>query len=60
MALYFLKFEKNVSKFQKILKKNLDVGNDELYQVVKSQPKTPDILGVTKMTKSDKFGRIEN
>jgi hypothetical protein len=52
----FWKFKNMMSKFQK----KLDIDNDALYQHTKSHPEIPCILGLTKMTKSDRFGRFEN
>ena len=46
-------------KFQKILKRILDVDNDAFYQRAQSQLKIIYILSNTKIKKSDRFGRVE-
>ena len=56
MQPFFEHFEKDIFKFQTILNKILDVGNDER---AKSQAETLCISGHTKMTISDRFWRFQ-
>jgi hypothetical protein len=55
---FYSKFERNISELKKSDKRILDVDN-VLYQHTKCQPEIPYILGLTKMTKSDRIWRIE-
>jgi hypothetical protein len=53
VALYFQKIENHTFKFQKNLKKILDIDNDEIYKRAKCQCEILCIVDNTKMTKSN-------
>jgi hypothetical protein len=60
MGPIFSKYENNISKFYKIIKKILDVDNDVLCQKMKSQLEMPYIMGLTKVLQPDIICRTEN
>jgi hypothetical protein len=55
VVFYFQKFRNHSFKFKKILKKILDIDNNEIYKCAKSQYEILCIVDYTKITKFDRF-----